>query len=147
MTSLAPTAEQNPNVAAFVARWQKEKGRAANGLPYTQYFYDVPYVIAGIVHHLHEKNLPMTGETMRQALIEVRTFDGPMTGPVTFNADHTVDKPVYVWRVKDGRFQYRDKDRRLNGGVRSIHPGAVGLDGLCQCQLYLPVRDLPVAGA
>jgi branched-chain amino acid transport system substrate-binding protein len=109
VTSLAPTAEQNPNVAAFVARWQKEKGRAANGLPYTQYFYDVPYVIAGIVHYLHEKNLPMTGETMRQALIEVHTFDGPMTGPVTFNADHTVDKPVYVWRVKDGRFQYVTK--------------------------------------
>ena len=109
VTSLAPTAEQNPNVAAFVARWQKEKGRAANGLPYTQYFYDVPYIIAGIMHHLHEKNLPITGETLRQALIEVHTFDGPMTGPVTFNPDHTVDKPVYVWRVKDGHFQYVTK--------------------------------------
>ncbi len=109
VTSLAPTAEQNPNVAAFVARWQQEKGRPANGLPYTQYFYDVPFIIAGMAHHLHEKNLPMTGENMRQALIEVGTFDGPMTGPVTFNPDHTVNKPVFVWRVKDGKFQYVTK--------------------------------------
>ena len=63
VTSLAPTAEQNPNVAAFVARWQQEKGRPANGLPYTQYFYDVPFIIAGLAHHLHEKGLPMTGKT------------------------------------------------------------------------------------
>jgi branched-chain amino acid transport system substrate-binding protein len=106
VTSLAPTAEQNPNVAAFVARWQQEKGRAANGLPYTQYFYDVPYILAGMIRYLHEKNLPITGETMRKALLDVRTFDGPMTGPVTFNDDHTVNKPVFVWKVKDGRFQY-----------------------------------------
>ncbi|HEY0184371.1 MAG TPA: ABC transporter substrate-binding protein [Rhodopila sp.] len=106
VTSLAPTAEQNPNVAAFVERWRREKGRPANGLPYTQYFYDVPYIIAGMVHYLHEKNLPITGDTMRQALLAVRTFDGPMTGPVTFNDDHTVNKPVYVWHVKDGHFQY-----------------------------------------
>jgi branched-chain amino acid transport system substrate-binding protein len=109
VTSLAPTAEQNPNVAAFVERWQKEKGRPANGLPYTQYFYDVPYIIVGMVHYLHEKNLPITGDTMRQALLAVRTFDGPMTGPVTFNDDHTVNKPVYVWHVKDGHFQYVTK--------------------------------------
>ena len=109
VTSLAPTAEQNPNVAAFIARWQQEKGRAANGLPYTQYFYDVPYIIAGMVHHLHEKNLPLTGDTMRQALIDVGTFDGPMTGPVTFSPDHTVNKPVFVWSVKDGHFQYVTK--------------------------------------
>ena len=109
VTSLAPTAEQNPNVAAFIERWQKEKGRPANGLPYTQYFYDVPYIVAGIVHYLHEKNLPISGDTMRQALLAVRTFDGPMTGPVTFNEDHTVKKPVYVWHVKDGRFQYVTK--------------------------------------
>jgi branched-chain amino acid transport system substrate-binding protein len=109
VTSLAPTAEQNPNVAAFVARWQKQLGRAANGLPYTQYFYDVPYIVAAMVHHLHEKNEPISGETLRQALLEVKTFDGPMTGPVTFNADHTVDKPVYVWHVKDGHYQYVTK--------------------------------------
>ena len=39
----------------------------------------------------------------------MHTFDGPMTGPVTFNEDHTVNKPVYVWHVKDGRFQYVTK--------------------------------------
>lgn len=109
VTSLAPTAEQNPNVAAFVERWQKEFGRTANGLPYTQYFYDVPYIIAGMVHYLHEKNMPVTGENLRTALLAVKTFDGPMTGPVTFNDDHTVNKPVYVWRVKNGKFQFVTK--------------------------------------
>jgi branched-chain amino acid transport system substrate-binding protein len=109
VTSLAPTAEQNPNVAAFVQRWQTEFGRVANGLPYTQYFYDVPYIVAGMVHYLHEKNLPISGENLRTALITVGTFDGPMTGPVTFNPDHTVNKPVFVWKVKDGKFQYVTK--------------------------------------
>jgi branched-chain amino acid transport system substrate-binding protein len=109
VTSLAPSADQNPNVKAFVERWQKEFGRTANGLPYTQYFYDIPYIIRDMVHYLHEKNLPITGENMRTALLAVKTFQGPMTGPTTFNEDHTVNKPVYVWHVKDGRFQYVTK--------------------------------------
>lgn len=92
VTSLAPAVEQNLSVAAFAARWQQEKGRPANRLPRTQYFYDVPFIIADVAHHLHEKNLPMAGENMRQALIEVGTFDGP----ITFNPHHTVNKPVFV---------------------------------------------------
>jgi branched-chain amino acid transport system substrate-binding protein len=106
VTSMAPSADQNPNVKGFIERWQKEFGRTANGLPYTQYFYDVPYIIKDMVHYLHEKNLPITGENLRTALLAVKTFQGPMTGPTTFNADHTVNKPTYVWHVKDGRFQY-----------------------------------------
>ena len=37
MTSLAPNADDSPKVKEYVARWRSEKGRAPNGLPYTQY--------------------------------------------------------------------------------------------------------------
>src|SRR6476660_3188869 len=45
-TSLAPGVEDADAVKAYVARWVKEVGREPNGLPYTQYLYDAPYLVA-----------------------------------------------------------------------------------------------------
>ena len=105
LTSVAPTEADNPNLGPFLARWRKEFGREPNGLPYVQYFYDVPYLVAQLYRWVDEQNLPRTGDNMRKALLTVRTFDLPLTGRVTFNDDHTVDKPTYFWQVRDGKFQ------------------------------------------
>lgn len=104
VSALAPSAEQNPRIAEFVARWQKTEGRIPNGLPYTQYLYDMPYLIANLYSHLLKNNQPLTGANMRRALVDIGTFELPMTGKLEVSADHRVNKPVYLFEVKGGQF-------------------------------------------
>jgi branched-chain amino acid transport system substrate-binding protein len=104
VSALAPSPEQNARVAEFVQRWQKTEGRVPNGLPYTQYLYDMPYLIADLYKHLLDTNQPLTGANMRKALVEVADFDLPMTGKLHVGADHRVTKPVYLFEVKGGKF-------------------------------------------
>ena len=102
--SLAPDERQNPNVAAYLERWKKAENRIPNGLPYTQYLYDAPYLVAALFDHVEKNKLPMTGESMRRALLAIKTFDLPMTGKLIVNDDHTVKKPVNLLTVQDGKF-------------------------------------------
>ncbi|WP_144631612.1 ABC transporter substrate-binding protein [Bordetella genomosp. 13] len=104
VSALAPSAEQNPQVAEFVERWKKTENRIPNGLPYTQYLYDMPYLIADLYRHLLKEGKPLTGENMRAALVQVGSFDLPMTGKLEVSADHRVKKPVYLFEVKNGQF-------------------------------------------
>lgn len=104
VTSLAPNAQQNPNVGPYIERWKKAENRTPNGLPYTQYLYDAPYLIAALYGYLEKNKMPATGENMRKALNTVKTFDLPTTGKLTVNEDHTVRKPVNLLTVKDGQF-------------------------------------------
>lgn len=104
VSALAPSAEQNPRIAEFVERWKKTEGRIPNGLPYTQYLYDMPYLIADLYGHLLKNGKPLTGANMREALVEVANFDLPMTGKLQVGADHRVKKPVYLFEVKNGAF-------------------------------------------
>lgn len=104
VSALAPSAEQNPRIAEFVERWKKTENRIPNGLPYTQYLYDMPYLIGELYGHLLKTNQPLTGPNMRKALVEVANFDLPMTGKLSVSADHRVNKPVYLFEVKGGQF-------------------------------------------
>jgi branched-chain amino acid transport system substrate-binding protein len=102
-TSLAPGIEV-PAVKAYVDRWQKEVGREPNGLPYTQYLYDAPYIVAAVFKSLDDKKLPLTGENFRNELVALKTYDLPTTGKLEINANHTVNKPVFLMQVKDGKW-------------------------------------------
>jgi branched-chain amino acid transport system substrate-binding protein len=104
VTSLAPDEKQNPNVSGYLERWKKAENRIPNGLPYTQYLYDSPYLVAALYEYLEKNKLPATGENMRKALLAVKTFELPMTGKLTVNDDHTVRKPVNLLTVKDAKF-------------------------------------------
>lgn len=106
VSSMAPTASVEPAVADYVKRWQEQAGREPVGLPYTQYFYDAPYLVAQLASYVRSHNMPETGESYRTALLQQRTFKQPLTGTVTFNPDHTVDKPIYIWDVRDLTFHY-----------------------------------------
>ena len=106
-TSLAPGVDDLPAVKDYVARWQKEVGRPPNGLPYTQYLHDTPYLIAAVFASLDKKGLAATGESFRKEMLEIRTFDLPLTGRITLLDDHTVNKPVYLVEVKGGRWTPR----------------------------------------
>ncbi len=104
VASLAPGVADSPAVAAYVERWKKEKGREPNNVPVTQYVHDGAYIIKALVEHLDRTNTPLTGENLRKALLEVKTFKLPLTGDVTINENHTVLKPVYLLEVKGGAF-------------------------------------------
>ena len=103
-TSLAPGVEDSPAVKDYVARWMKEAGRPPNGLPYTQYLYDSPYLVAAVFASLDKKGTPITGENFRKEMLAIKSFDLPLTGKVTFSDDHTVNKPVYLVEVKGGKW-------------------------------------------
>ena len=103
-TSLAPGVTDSPAVAAYVERWKKEVGREPNGLPYTQYLYDAPYIVAAVYKSLDEKKIAPTGENFRKEMLAIKSFDLPLTGKLTINDDHTVNKPVFLMEVKDGKW-------------------------------------------
>lgn len=105
VTSMAPGVEDNPKLVPYLKRWQDELKRAPNGLPYTQYWYDSAYIVAELYRWVQANKLPATGENMRKALLAVRKFEQPMSGPVVFNDNHTVHKATYFWQVKGGKFQ------------------------------------------
>lgn len=106
-TSLAPGAADSPAVAAYVQRWKKEVGREPNGLPYTEYLHDAPFIIAAVFKKMEADKLPMTGENFRKTLMAIKTFDLPLLGKFTINANHTVNSPVYLMEVKDGKWTRR----------------------------------------
>ena len=64
-TALAPSADDSPAVHDYVERWKREVGREPNGLPYTQYLHDAPYIVAAVFKSLIEKKQPITGENFR----------------------------------------------------------------------------------
>lgn len=103
-TSLAPGVNDSPAVKTYVERWVKEVGRPPNGLPYTQYLYDTPYLVAAVFTALDKKGMPVTGENFRKEMLAIKTFDLPLTGKVSFSDDHTVNKPVYLVEVKGGKW-------------------------------------------
>jgi branched-chain amino acid transport system substrate-binding protein len=103
-TSLAPGPEDSEKVKDYVARWQKEVGREPNGLPYTQYLYDAPYLVTAVFKALDDKKQPASGENFRKEMLAMQSFSLPITGKTTLNADHTVVKPVYLMEVKGGKW-------------------------------------------
>ncbi len=107
-TSLAPGVGDLPAVATYVERWKKEVGREPNGLPYTQYLHDAPYMVAAIFSSMDKKGLAPTGENFRKEMLAIGTFDLPLTGPVTVSDSHTVSKPVYLVEIKDGKWTPKD---------------------------------------
>jgi branched-chain amino acid transport system substrate-binding protein len=103
-TSLAPGVDDSEAVKTYVARWTKEVGREPNGLPYTQYLYDAPYLVAAVLKSLDSKKKPITGENFRSEMLAMKSVDTPLTGKTVFSPDHTVTKPVYLMEVKGGKW-------------------------------------------
>ena len=103
VTSLAPGVADNPKVAPFIERWKKEQGRVPNGLPHTQYQYDMVYLVKALYEHLDKKGQPATGDSLRDALLAVREYDLPLTGKMIIDG-HRVDKTVYLLTVEKGVF-------------------------------------------
>lgn len=103
-TSLAPGID-NPAVAKYVQAWKEKVGRVPNGLPYTEYLHDAPYIVAQVYGSLLKKGEELTGDNIRKEMLAIGTFDLPLVGKMTINENHTVDKPVYLMQVQNGKWQ------------------------------------------
>lgn len=103
-TSLAPSVEDSPKAAAYVERWKTAKGREPNGLPYTQYLYDQPYLVAAIFAELDKAGTAPTGDSFRAKMLEIARFDLPLTGRTEILADHSVRRPVDLMQVTGGKW-------------------------------------------
>jgi branched-chain amino acid transport system substrate-binding protein len=103
-TSLAPGVDDSDKVKTYVARWVKDVGREPNGLPYTQYLYDAPYLVAAVFKSLDDKKIAITGDNFRKEMLAMRTFDLPLTGKTALSEDHLVIKPVYLMEVRGGKW-------------------------------------------
>lgn len=104
VSSLAPSATDNPNVSGFIERWKTTEKRMPNGLSYTQYAYDTAYLVADLYRWADKNKLPPTGENLRKALLAIHTFDLPMTGPFQVRDDKRAEKPTYLLTVVNGKF-------------------------------------------
>lgn len=102
-TSLAPDLTK-PEVKEFFDRWNKEEGRMPNGAPYTEYLYDIPYMVKAIIEKLNEQGKPITGENALAALNDLGSITTPLTGETIFNKDGSVSKPVYIKKIEKGQF-------------------------------------------
>jgi branched-chain amino acid transport system substrate-binding protein len=104
VTSLAPGLKDNPRVGPYVERWKSSEKRVPNGLPYTQYLYDAPHLVAAMFDRVLKNKEPLTGENMRKAMLAIRRFDLPLTGEIEVSDTHRVAKPVYLLTVEKGSF-------------------------------------------
>jgi len=104
VATLAPGPKDSAAVAKYVERWQREEKRIPNNMPNTQYVHDSAYVIKALVEEVDKAGKPFAGDTLREALLKIRSFKLPLTETVTIENDHTVKKPVYLIGVKDAKF-------------------------------------------
>ena len=113
--------ERNPGLLKVKESWEKKYG--ANSWPKAMIGhlgcnYDVPYIVKTLVEYGKKKGWPdyWTGEKMRQALLEIKTFDGCM-GKITFDPktglsfrniqlfkaiEDPAQKGAYIWKDVGG---------------------------------------------
>jgi len=64
-------------------------------------YYDATNFVFQAIQRVITKGQPVTGENLRQAMLEIREFEG-VAGKVRFRENGTVEGPVAIKRVKDG---------------------------------------------
>lgn len=94
-TSVVPPV-QRPEVQAIVDRYKTKFGKDPTGLQYVLYIADtVQTLIPDAIKYLNKKGLPYTGENVRQAVIDLKEFNTPLTGKTVFQfPGQDVIKPV-----------------------------------------------------
>ena len=107
-TSLAPGVGDLPAVAEYVERWKKEEKRDPNGLPYTQYLHDAPYMVAAILTSMDKKGTGPNRRKFPQRNARAGDLRSSLDRSVTVSDSHTVSKPVYLVEVKGGKWTAKD---------------------------------------
>lgn len=94
-------ASADPKVQAFVSTYRVKHGREPE--LYAANYYDAVHMVARAIEALVAKKQLVTGEAVRAKLYELREFDG-VTGKTILRDDGTVDKPLSLKKVENGKF-------------------------------------------
>jgi branched-chain amino acid transport system substrate-binding protein len=105
VASLAPGLSDNPNLGPFLERWKREKGREPNLLASNQIVADTAWIVKALVEHLDKAGKSLDGANLRQAMLEIGSFEQPLSGPVKIDDSHRVVKPVYLFEVRNSKFE------------------------------------------
>jgi len=81
--------ERNPGLVKVKESWERKYGKDSwpkAGVSFLGYDYDVPYIVKTLVEYGKKKGWEdyWSGEKLRQALLEIRSFEGCM-GKITFD--------------------------------------------------------------
>lgn len=96
-----PNDPQNELAKKFVDDYTKEYGQAPQGN--SAAYYVGARILGDVVSHLNEENTPISGPNLREALVEIGTFE-TIFGELTFAEDGTSTMPLTMLTVKDGQF-------------------------------------------
>jgi branched-chain amino acid transport system substrate-binding protein len=86
-------ASRDPITARFVADFKTKYGKDPTF--YNANYYNAVWVTAKAMASLEKKGQPITGETIRNELLAIKTFDA-VGGKMEFQADGTVNMPMQI---------------------------------------------------
>lgn len=86
-------ASTDPITARFVTDFKKKYGKDPTF--YNANYYNAVWVTAKAMASLEKKGQPITGETLRNEILAIKTFDA-VGGKMEFQADGTVNMPMQI---------------------------------------------------
>lgn len=92
--------DANELTRRFQKAYEKKYGSAPNY--YEVNYYNAVLVYANLIKYLQDHDQDFTGQNLLQALHKIGTFD-VVGGPVTFRKNGTVQMPIEINRIKDGK--------------------------------------------
>ena len=88
-------------IKAFVTSYKERYGKEPE--LYAGNYYDAIHMIGKAIEALRGKGQSVTGETVRNMIYQIRTFDG-VTGKTVLRDDGSVEKPISLKKVSNGQF-------------------------------------------
>jgi branched-chain amino acid transport system substrate-binding protein len=102
---IGPDGNTYPAATAFYQNFEKRFGTPRDKVDYTApQFYEATQLFVAAARTLHEAGTPITGDSLRDALIHLKNFHS-VFGETRFRPNGTVLKPIAVKTVKGGRFE------------------------------------------
>ena len=89
----------DPVTARFVADYKKKYGKTPSF--YNANYYNAVWVTGKAMASLEKKNAPITGESIRNELLAIKTFDA-VGGKMEFQPDGTVSMPMQINELTKG---------------------------------------------
>ncbi|MGH9890659.1 MAG: ABC transporter substrate-binding protein [bacterium] len=88
--------------ADFLEAHQEEFGADTDPSFFEANFYTHALILAEALNFLQEQGEEFTGESIREAILEIRTFPSATGGELAFSDDGTIRNAIDVFQVEDG---------------------------------------------
>jgi branched-chain amino acid transport system substrate-binding protein len=93
---------RNPRAKRFLETYAQKYGAGAPNY-YSGLTYDATYIWKEAVEWTLKNGRPYTGDSLREAILAIRQFDGT-SGKIVFRDDGTSSRAINILQVKDGKF-------------------------------------------